>query len=285
MSAVLIHSLLQTLKPRYTRNLLRNLCSQRRKTMGVIEVKVDNGVQTIKFNRPEKKNAINREIYEGLISTLEQSADDDRVVLTVLTGSGDYYSSGNDFSLPQITDMKAFFKDSTDIVGKFVAAFIDYPKLLIAVVNGPALGIAATTLALCDVVYASDKAWFQTPFTQLGLVPEGCSSVTFPHIMGSKASRLLYLNEKMTADEALACGFVTQVFPDAQIEAQTSAKIREHAKLPLQSLMLSKQLVRKWNKQHLHEVNRTECQALAQRFVSEDFFNALLSFKERKSKL
>uniref|UniRef100_A0A1B6GYM8 Enoyl-CoA delta isomerase 2, mitochondrial n=1 Tax=Cuerna arida TaxID=1464854 RepID=A0A1B6GYM8_9HEMI len=285
MSVALIRTFLQTLNPRCKRNLLRNLCLQRRITMGVIEIKIDNGVQTIKLNRPEKKNAINREIYEGLISALKQSAADDHVVLTVLTGSGDYYSSGNDFSLPQVTDMKAYFKDSTDIVGEFVAAFINYPKLLVAVVNGPALGIAATTLALCDVIYASDKAWFQTPFTQLGLVPEGCSSVTFPYIMGSKASRLLYLNEKMTADEALACGFVTQVFPDAQLEAQSSAKIREHAKLPLQSLMLSKQLVRKWNKQHLLEVNRTECQVLSQRFMSEDFFNALISFKDRKSKL
>uniref|UniRef100_A0A1B6LJD1 Enoyl-CoA delta isomerase 2, mitochondrial n=1 Tax=Graphocephala atropunctata TaxID=36148 RepID=A0A1B6LJD1_9HEMI len=236
MPVTLILSGSQTLKPRCKRTLLRNFCSYRIKTMGVLEVKVNDGVQTIKFNRPEKKNAFNREMYEGMISTLSQSAGDDRVVLTVLTGSGDYYSSGNDFSLPQVADTQAFFKESTAMVSKFVAAFIDYPKLLVAIVNGPALGIAATTLALCDVVYASDKAWFRTPFTQLGLVPEGCSTVTFPRIMGSKASRLLYLNEKMMADEAMACGFVTQLFPDAQLAAQTSALVKEQAKLPLQTL-------------------------------------------------
>ncbi|RZF39627.1 hypothetical protein LSTR_LSTR001148 [Laodelphax striatellus] len=127
-------------------------------------------------------------MYEGITKALNSSSNDESVVATVITGSGDFYSSGNDIK-GYMTDGFDFEKQSQEaatILERFVASFVNHSKILIAVVNGPAIGIAATTLALCDYVIASDKAYFYTPFTSLGLSPEGCSTHTFPRLLGTR---------------------------------------------------------------------------------------------------
>lgn len=111
--------------------------------------------------------------------------------------------------------------------------FIDFPKPLIAVVNGPAVGISVTLLGLFDVVYASDRATFHTPFSHLGQSPEGCSSYIFPKMMGpSKAAEMLIFGKKLTAREALAQGLVTAVFPDDTFQKEVWARLKAYAKLP-----------------------------------------------------
>ena len=91
-------------------------------------------------------------------------------------------------------------------------AFIDFPKPLVVLVNGPAVGISVTVMALCDAVYATDRATFHTPFTILGQSPEGCSTVTFPQAMGhAHASEMLLFNKKITASEAKERGIVSEV--------------------------------------------------------------------------
>jgi len=122
-----------------------------------------NGILTITFNRPKRKNAMNPDLYIDLISALRFARTRETVRVMILTGAGDYYSSGNDLSNFTTVDMsdsdtiQKLMKDSRRMLEELVEEFIAFPKILIALVNGPAIGVGCTHLALCDFVYTTDR--------------------------------------------------------------------------------------------------------------------------------
>ncbi|XP_055737214.1 enoyl-CoA delta isomerase 2-like [Salvelinus fontinalis] len=257
-------------------------------TFDTLLVSTEDNVTTIRFNRPQKKNAITVEMYNEIIKALEESGKDDSVI-TVITGSGDFYCSGNDLTnftkIPE-GGMQQMAKDAGELLREFVKAFIDFPKPLIAVINGPAVGVSVTLLGLFEVVYATERATFHTPFSQLGQSPEGCSSYTFPKMMGNaKASEMLLFNKKLTATQACAQGLVTEVFPDSSFQTEVATRLKAYAKLPRNSLTLSKQLIRGTEKERLHTVNDQEVERLVERWLSDECMQAIVSFFQAKAKL
>ncbi|KAM8966969.1 enoyl-CoA delta isomerase 2-like [Pelodytes ibericus] len=253
-----------------------------------LQVTTQDNITAIIMNRPEKKNAINLQMYVEVKQALENAAIDDSVI-TVMTGCGDYFSSGNDLSnsrerIPETKEENGV--EFTSPFRAFVKQFIDFPKPLVAVVNGPAIGIGVTILGLFDLVYASDQATFQTPFSRLALFPEGCSSYTFPKIMGTaKAIEVLIFNRKLTAYEACDLGLVTEVFPDHSFQQEVWTKLKDYAKLPKNCLVFSKQLIRNVEKEQLHATCDRECKLLSERSHSEEAMAAVKNFLQRKSKL
>jgi len=257
-------------------------------TYETLLVTTEDNITTIKLNRPAKKNAITTEMYREIIRALDQAAKDDSVV-TVFTGAGDFYCSGNDLTnftkIPE-GGMQQMAKDGGELLREYVKAYIDFPKPLIAVVNGPAVGVSVTILGLFDIVYAIEKATFHTPFSQLGQSPEGCSSYTFPKMMGTaKASEMLLFNKKLTAVQACEQGLVTEVFPDSSFQTEVWTRLKAYAKLPRNSLALSKQLIRGVEKDRLHAVNDAEVERLVERWLSDECMEAVMSFFTSKSKL
>ncbi|XP_037085806.1 enoyl-CoA delta isomerase 2-like [Pollicipes pollicipes] len=253
-----------------------------------IESTLEGGLRIIKFNRPAKKNAFLKESYDEIAAALQEAADDPKTVITVTTGAGDFYSSGNDLSnFTNIQgDIKDLAKESGKLLNRFVSAFIDFPKPLVAVVNGPAIGVSVTLMGMYDAVYATDRATFHTPFSSLGQSPEGCSSYTFPQIMGpGKAAEMLLFNKKLTAHEAERVGLVTEVLPADAFHQEIWARLRQHAELPVKSLVYSKALTRDRERQLLHEVNDIECDRLVERWTSDDCVNAIMKFFSAKSKM
>ena len=133
----------------------------------------DNRVATITLNRPKKKNAFSKLMYNELEVALRTLSKNNDVKVILLAGSGDYYSSGNDLSnFSEIMHPLTIAKQSGAICLSFVDSFITCEKPIIVAVNGPAYGIAVTTLGLCDTIFASETATFKTPFAELGQVSE-----------------------------------------------------------------------------------------------------------------
>ncbi|XP_055376923.1 enoyl-CoA delta isomerase 2 [Condylostylus longicornis] len=241
----------------------------------------------VKFNRPKKKNAMDDTIYKTLPNIFREAAKDDNITVVALTGVGEFYSSGNDLTRSiaiqeEDTDLDGLMSRKKFMILDFIRSFYTFPKLLVAVVNGPCFGVAATTAALCDIIYCSNTAYFCTPFVKLGICAEGGSSYTFPKILGkSKAMEMLLCNHKLTADEALKFNFVSEIFQINEIDKIWS-KLIEFSKLPIGALRTTKELIQNIDKNELEKAILNEADALQQRWYTNEFFEAINSYFNSK---
>merc|ERR1719378_958842 len=228
--------------------------------------------------------------YQEIPKALEKAAKSDVTVVGII-GEGKFYTSGNDMSAMAKnmadSDMtpEELSRKTNAIFQAFVDTLIDFPKPICAMVNGPAIGIGVTQLPLCDLVWASDSAYFRTPFTQLGLTPEGCSSYLFPKIMGtSMASEMLMLNASFNAHEMKAAGMVSAVYPAETFRETALERVEQLSQLPPESLRLSKSLIKnETERKKLHEVNQAECDVLRTRYQSDELINAVMKFMTKKA--
>ncbi|KAM7347909.1 enoyl-CoA delta isomerase 3, peroxisomal-like [Cochliomyia hominivorax] len=201
----------------------------------------------IKINCLEKKNSLNRSAIYELVAAVSSASNTPEIKVVVLTGVGDIFTAGND--LKQLQDYKNpedFYRGCNFVLRVLVGAFLECPKLLVCLINGPCIGIGFTLAALCDAVYATKNAYLHTPFTQLGICPEACSTWTFPQQFGkSWSTNLLLFGEKLFADKAKQLGFILEVFDnnEQELEEKFWRKIREYSKLPWDSLRITKLLI------------------------------------------
>jgi enoyl-CoA hydratase/carnithine racemase len=204
-----------------------------------VVVSTNGGVLEVRFNRPEKKNALTREMYEAVSTAFEQADADPAIRVVLLTGSGDTFTSGN--------DVKDFQGSSSRPRGgsRFLPAISSLQKPLIAAVNGAAIGVGTTMLMHCDLIVAARSARFVMPFTSLGLVPEAASSLLVPRLLGhQRASAMLLLGEPLDAATALDWGLVNRVVDDAALMDTAREIAARLAALPPQAIRLTKRLIK-----------------------------------------
>ena len=168
---------------------------------------------------------------------------------------------------------------------KYIGKFIDFPKILIAFINGPAVGISVSTLGLFDGVYASSASTFALPFTRTAQSAEGCSSLVFPALMGPiHAKELLLFDRKLTAQEAQQRGLVTKVLEEKTFAEEKEKICQEILSLPKGSLFSGTAIIQKWSKETLHRVNRDEVENLKNRWLTEEFVQAMMEFMRGRKK-
>ncbi|GMR61063.1 hypothetical protein PMAYCL1PPCAC_31258, partial [Pristionchus mayeri] len=256
------------------------------KSKMAIRTEVKGAAYWITFDNEKRKNALSSQMYIELCQAMDEANAMEEILVTVITGSGEYFSSGKDFSPEEAG--KVDYKNLDYELGgsRFLRRIIGHTKVIIGLVNGPAIGIGCTMLGLFDYLVCSDSAYFLTPFTKIGITPEGTSSAVFERIIGtSNATEMLLFGEAMSAKKALDCGFVSHVFPKAEFSQKAGALIEKLAKLPKHSVIASKELCRgqKWRRDIL-SIHNEESDRLRKMFVHEDTIKIIES-RYQKAKM
>ncbi|KAI1429360.1 ClpP/crotonase-like domain-containing protein [Xylaria sp. FL1777] len=247
----------------------------------VVKVSYSGRIATITIDNDKKLNALGLDGYYAIAKALREIAVRDDIYITILTGKGRYFSAGADVSvgrdLPPDADLyqewlRSFVANNLNIT----RAFYSHPKILIAALNGPAVGLSAALTAFADFVYAAPHTFLLTPFSSLGLVAEGGASFAFVQRLGiAKANEALIMSRRIPADELVAAGYVNKVFACEkgddgafmrQVLREVDERLGEH--LIGDSLIGIKALIRKPEREILDRQNVAEVFAGLDRFVS-----------------
>lgn len=235
-----------------------------------IEITRDGGVQLVRINRPDKKNALTRAMYDVMTRAMKEGEADEAVAVHMVAGTGGVFTAGNDIG--------DFAKRAVDLnreggASSLIGTLPTLKKPLVAAVDGLAIGVGVTMLFHCDLVYASPAASFRTPFLDLGLVMEAGSSLMAPRIMGhQRAFELLCLGEPFTAEDGLRAGFVNRIVAAADLEAQARKSALRLAAKPPGALAAARRLLK----------GTTEAEALARIKQEGQVFADLLGSPEAK---
>ena len=236
-------------------------------------------VLLLKLNRPEKKNALTQDMYQTLATKINEAAGDFAIRCVVISSEGDSFTAGNDINdfanNPQMDEGSPVFN--------FLFAIHNFPKPLIAAVQGRAVGIGTTMLMHCDIVTANPNSVFSMPFVSLGLVAEGGSSYLFPRLVGhAKASEILLTGRSFTAEEALQMGLINQVSSDHLSAAMKFAQ--ELAEQPPTAVINTKALLKSGSHEALNQVMRAEGELFRMAMDSDEAQEAFMNFLMKKSK-
>ncbi|HET9030212.1 MAG TPA: enoyl-CoA hydratase-related protein [Candidatus Aquilonibacter sp.] len=237
----------------------------------------DGAVASLRFNRPEKKNAITGAMYRSLTEALRDADASDDVRAVGIFGS-DVFTAGND-----IGDflMGGAFNENHPAL-QFLLTIRDFSKPVIAGVKGAAVGIGTTLLMHCDAVVAGTSARFSMPFTKLGLLPEAGSSLLFPLIAGRmRASWYLLSGEQFGAQQALEMGMVSRVTEDADVDGAVAIMCGELAELPANAVRTTKRLLKAPAAKMVAEVMDEEARLFAAALQSDEARAAFMKFMQR----
>jgi len=250
-----------------------------------VKIDSEDSILKIGFNRPDKKNALNSEMYYAVRDALVSASEDSSVRVIVLYGEGGDFTSGND-----VKDFLAFAttkisegNDSEFPAKEFLDVLIPYNKPVIAAVDGVAVGIGATLTQHCDLVYASKEAKFHMPFVNLGLNPEAGTSFVLPKLVGyHNASEILLSGDMFTSQRAHEMGFVNGVVEQSELMDFVMNKAKNISELAPTPVRLAKQMMKEHFVDQLIEVNQKEFNTFVERMKSPEALEAIQAFIQKR---
>jgi enoyl-CoA hydratase/carnithine racemase len=232
----------------------------------------------IRFDRPNKRNAVTRSMYEAMTAAMAIAETDPAVRSVLFSGSGEAFCAGNDLNdfvanPPTGMESQAF---------RFLHAISTAQKVLVAAVHGAAVGIGTTMLLHCDLVVAARSTKLSLPFVALGLVPEAASTLLLPRAVGHlRASEMLLFGEPIDAETALRWGLVNRVVDDEKLIDAAMELATRAASLPPSAIRLTKQLL-KDDRGGVAVRIEQEADIFVERLRSPEFQEAASAFLEKR---
>ncbi len=246
-----------------------------------IQVSLEGRVLHLMIDNPTMKNALTLDIYRSLTEQLRSAVRDSKVHVILLSGSEGCFTSGNDLanflSHPNL--------DSEDHpIACFIRSMHECSKPVVAAVEGPAIGIGTTMLLHCDLVYAGEGAFFQTPFVNLGVTPEFGSSLLLPQLLGYiRAAEMLLLGERVDAKRAEVFGLINRMVAKGQALAVAQEVAARLAEQPPSALLASKKLLKEVTQPLVDEVIPTELRLFSEGLKGPEFSEAIEVFNSRRN--
>ncbi len=262
--------------------------SQTDSQLETVNVRVSEAIATIELNRPETLNAWNRQLGVDLLAALERVRTDDTVRTVVIAGAGRAFSSGadlKDFGGGDLTPdgRPDIYRTLTERYHPIMRAIRDLPKPVVAAVNGAAVGIGCSLALCCDLIVAGESAYFLLAFVNIGLVPDGGSSLFVPSRVGkARASELAMLGERIGAAQALEWGLINRVVADAALAEQVGTLAARLAAGPTRSYAGAKRELNSWLFARMDEQLELEARLQAEMADSEDFREGVIAFAQKR---
>ncbi len=243
-----------------------------------IELIREEEIAYLYLNRPKALNALNETMKNELIHVLKETGEDDNIRVMILTGRGRGFCAGADLNRfielqEGDTDHKKKSKfGSVD----FPRAFVQYPKPIIAAINGPSYGFGFTVTLTCDIRLASERAKFSCAFVRVGVTPEFCSTYFLPRLIGySKAAELIFTARPFDAHEALEIGAVNNVFPHHRLMPEAKKMAKQIASMSPPAVQKSKEILRHGMQSTLDQVIQHEATVFLDAMKTEEHRLAL----------
>jgi 2-(1,2-epoxy-1,2-dihydrophenyl)acetyl-CoA isomerase len=253
-----------------------------------VNVEIEGGIAWIRFNRPEKMNAIGALTRQQLGDAVKQAERDDAVRVVVLTGSGRAFSSGADVTeMAQGTGMRTPEEVGNVLRNEYMPILVrlrNMPKPVIAAMNGPAVGIGASFALACDIRIATPEAYLLEAFVNIGLAPDGGVSWLLPRLAGAGvAFELFFSGKPLPAADAHRLGVINRIVPAERLEEEVRDLANQLASQPRGAMAGAKRAVNHALGSSFEEAMEFESYLQEAQVASPEFAQGVQSFLARRS--
>ncbi|CAN5361329.1 enoyl-CoA hydratase [soil metagenome] len=255
-------------------------------TVDGLLVDLTDGVLSVTIDRPDSLNSLTAAVLTGISEALERAAADPRVKVVRLGGTGRGFCSGAGIGAEDAGSSEAGGDpvDTLYMVNRAIRAIVNMPRPVVAVVQGPTAGVGVSLALACDLVLASEKAFFMLAFTKIGLMPDGGASALVAAAVGrTRAMRMALLAERIKAPEALDWGLVSAVYPVDEFTAEVHKVIDVLKVGPAVSLSKTKSAINAAALGELDAALQRETDGQIALLSGTDFLEGIKAFQQHRT--